>query len=941
MSTNSILTNNLDTQYIRLNGVVVDLSNLSKLSDISGGVKEFVEGNINVILGGGSSVYDTLIEIKTILENNNNVNNTLVQYQNKVDKYDSDGNLKQFAYLDKNNVWSGTQNFSGSVVTGLTKDSLGLAFVNNTSDLDKPISNAVFSELNKKVDKTSNDSAISTINTNKLDKSIYDAFLATNTTNLLLKLDKAVYESFLLTNTNNLVLKLDKTTYDNFVTTTTSNLNLKLDKTTYDAFVSSINNTLSNKLNTTDFLNIIDLKVSQTDFNNFQTSIITTIDDMQGITFSNTNGEDLTTINNSVIIPTGRNLYLGTSSYNVKTKLDNCITKLSNVNYTTLGGVSSTSITGNVVVDNLNGISSTILGYINGLSSDAQTQINTKTTLSAVQANNNVWTGINTFNTTLPTSNITPTTNTQFTTKAYVDTQVATKTDLATVQANTNTWTGQNSFNAQLYTNNLTSFYNGNFVVNAGASSSIKNLNMWGSVLVMYDALSGGTMTSIYRDQSSKNLYIDSSYFDNGVGGGVVFRLKDPNGLAQNYSDVLSVQPKSITMSQPLTLTSTINGISPTTLSYLDATSSIQTQFNTINTKLTGISYDSTQDITTINNHVLLPTGNNLLLGSTYNVKTNLDDCITKLSGITYTSGTDSTTFDNTVILNGKLQNQHQVYLGATKYLTGTYTNLDFPCEENILCNLTTFTYSNPYTLVLPPSSAPNNMILKISILTSSTFVKVYASGTGSIRDPNRVIQDSIMLSPDSFISITVLLTSSGWVVTDYATNNNLVSANSVSTYNLYMYGPITISSYIAPTTSAQIGYVFSGNYSVTVDNANQSYALISNTPFSIGAGTWIITTTANVIAPLVSTSFRMGWGFNTSSTNATPFLNNYASNVSGGTNISTAKNIATTFTYSESFCFTHSFSTSSSIYIWFYLRWIQTVTSSTYAIYYQCTRIA
>ena len=81
-----------------------------------------------------------------------------------------------------------------------------------------------------------------------------------------------------------------------------------------------------------------------------------------------------------------------------------------------------------------------------------------------MQANNNTFTGTNAFNTSLPTSTLTPSTSTQLVTKAYADT----KTTLSEVQANANTWTGQNSFTSNVST--YTSFYNGNLVVNAGAT---------------------------------------------------------------------------------------------------------------------------------------------------------------------------------------------------------------------------------------------------------------------------------------------------------------------------------------------------------------------------------------------------------------------------------------------------------------------------------------
>jgi len=317
--------------------------------------------------------------------------------------------------------------------------------------------------------------------------------------------------------------------------------------------------------------------------------------------------------------------------------------------------------------------------------------------LASVQANNNTFTGTTAFNNSLPTSTLTPTTSTQLVTKAYTDT----KTTLSEVQANANTWTAQNSFTGNVYTSGYTSFYGGNLAVNAGAIYVNKNINMFGTVQLFLDSASGGSgITSLYRDINTKNLYIDSSYFNNGVGGGVVFRLKNPDGT-NNYSDVLSVQPLSVTINQPLTLNSTINGISKTTLSYLDATSSIQTQFNNIGTTLSGISY--TPDITTIDNHVKLPTGNNLLFGDTYNVKTNLDDCMTKLSGITYNSTTDTTTIDNAVSVNQALSvSKNIVANNCFETFDNTVTSIDFAEQFtsglSADTDLATFTLSEPFT---------------------------------------------------------------------------------------------------------------------------------------------------------------------------------------------------------------------------------------------------
>jgi microcystin-dependent protein len=106
--------------------------------------------------------------------------------------------------------------------------------------------------------------------------------------------------------------------------------------------------------------------------------------------------------------------------------------------------------------------------YLNGVllpmsyfdaTSSIQTQINSinttvsgGTTLTAVQSNNNTWTGTNVFNAHLPTSTATPINTYDLTTKYYVDGLIATKTTLSAVQSNNNSWTGTNAFNTSLPT---------------------------------------------------------------------------------------------------------------------------------------------------------------------------------------------------------------------------------------------------------------------------------------------------------------------------------------------------------------------------------------------------------------------------------------------------------------------------------------------------------
>ena len=61
--------------------------------------------------------------------------------------------------------------------------------------------------------------------------------------------------------------------------------------------------------------------------------------------------------------------------------------------------------------------------------SNLQTSLDSKTTLSAVQANNNTWTGTNTFNTSLPTTNLNVFNDNNFVTKAFTNANYASSVD--------------------------------------------------------------------------------------------------------------------------------------------------------------------------------------------------------------------------------------------------------------------------------------------------------------------------------------------------------------------------------------------------------------------------------------------------------------------------------------------------------------------------------
>jgi len=105
--------------------------------------------------------------------------------------------------------------------------------------------------------------------------------------------------------------------------------------------------------------------------------------------------------------------------------------------------------------------------------------------LNYVSPSNNInWTGQHTFNSFLPTSNITPTSSYQLVNKNYVDSAISGTSNITSSNWN---WTGQHTFNSLLPTSNITpttsyQLVNKNYVdsvVSSGSSSLFSNNNTW------------------------------------------------------------------------------------------------------------------------------------------------------------------------------------------------------------------------------------------------------------------------------------------------------------------------------------------------------------------------------------------------------------------------------------------------------------------------------
>ena len=138
------------------------------------------------------------------------------------------------------------------------------------------------------------------------------------------------------------------------------------------------------------------------------------------------------------------------------------------------------------------------------------------TTLPIIQANANVWTGTNTFNTSLPTSTISATSANQLVNYTTLNAQGF--TTLPIIQANANVWTGTNTFNTSLPTSTITAT-TANQLVNYTTLTSqsfttlpivLANANTFSAYNIFNDEV---------RCNSWLNLFFRTRIYDLGGGG--------------------------------------------------------------------------------------------------------------------------------------------------------------------------------------------------------------------------------------------------------------------------------------------------------------------------------------------------------------------------------------------------------------------------------------
>ncbi len=385
---------------------------------------------------------------------------------------------------------------------------------------------------------------------------------------------------------------------------------------------------------------------------------------------------------------------------------------------------------------------------------------------------------------------------------------------------------------SQITTSGFTSICNTNLTIDTNFINARKNINYFGTTALFYDLASGGSMTSIYRDNTSKNLYLDSYYYNNGVGGGIVMRLKNPNGT-DNYSDVASFQPLAITFNQPTTI-GTLTVSSNTTLNTLTVNSNTvcNNDLNiAINKRLYIGSMDVWQEITNLDTSFTTGTINTTNLTAGAITATTLST-----SGTTSLYNNNLVVNNSSVVINQPLtatnitaNNLTSTNINGTT-ITGTNINGTTTTTNNIITNsFKTITFTPPtisfvgsggntnVTTVIISNTPPNwgkgyklNLAIaidRLGFLYSSSIVTYTdtLSGISAALYKNDVFQNNINIDIDQPLSISKSYVVSGtgfYHFAQYFTNAVVyVNCNNSTTTDTYKVKLTFTSSYTRSVT--------------------------------------------------------------------------------------------------------------------------------------------
>lgn len=269
------------------------------------------------------------------------------------------------------------------------------------------------------------------------------------------------------------------------------------------------------------------------------------------------------------------------------------------------------------------------------------------TTLALIQSNNNNFSGTNSFNTSLPTSTLTPTTSTQLITKGYADATYQTSGSYASLSA-TQTFTGVNTFNNSFVANCPVTTGSIQLQYNGVTMIEISQYALYSPISISPDfSQISFNYTPVFRS----NLVLDNGYTfgfgTSGYGAGYIVigvgssltnagdiytNTLEPNGTSSSVSLYTTLTSSLTFGNASATLTSnfstntfsgsvglasatfsgTLNSISTTVFGYISTLSSnAQTQITNIINGTTAI---------TVNNQNIRKSSPTLVTGTTLNL---------------------------------------------------------------------------------------------------------------------------------------------------------------------------------------------------------------------------------------------------------------------------------------------------------------------------------
>lgn len=269
---------------------------------------------------------------------------------------------------------------------------------------------------------------------------------------------------------------------------------------------------------------------------------------------------------------------------------------------------------------------------------------------------------------------------------------------------------------------------------------------------------------------------------------------------------------------------------------------SINTTTSGNSTSISGITYNITTDTTNIDNNVNIPTGKILSVGSVSNVSSNIitlnsnysnldssmNTVFNTISGFTYNSGTDTTTVDNNVTINKNLIVQGMNIKAEIDALDSSFTTGTLNSTTATITNLSSTNINASYivssrylrTLDNALSPAPQSILFQSNYNLyydnqASNSHHIFATYTSLGAQVIPLTLNAI----GAFFNVAITCATN---ITSYTTTTNFLSVlndlvvNGITTLGTTIInGLLTVSSITSPTT---------GNLSITTTSGKNLY---------------------------------------------------------------------------------------------------------------------